>query len=75
MDKKNVAQGFTRSLLTPFVKCLRQSPHHVRGRCDLEEARAVAAQMRDPEAKRIMITLAVTYERLAKFAALRAASA
>src|SRR5215510_5391345 len=39
-----------------------------------DEARAVAAQMRDPEAKRIMITLAVTYERLAKFAALGEAS-
>lgn len=39
-----------------------------------EEARTVAAQMRDPEAKRIMITLAVAYERLAKFSALREAS-
>jgi len=36
-----------------------------------EEARAIAAQMRDPEAKRIMTTLALTYERLATFAALR----
>jgi hypothetical protein len=36
-----------------------------------EEARTVAAQMHDPEAKRIMITLALTYERLAKHAALR----
>jgi len=36
-----------------------------------QRARAIAAQMRDPEAKRIMTTLALTYERLATFAALR----
>jgi len=39
-----------------------------------EEARAVAAQMRDPESKRIMARLALTYERLAKFATLRETS-
>jgi len=36
-----------------------------------EEVRAVVAQMRDPEAKRIMARLALTYDRLAEFAALR----
>jgi len=34
-----------------------------------EEARAVAAHMREPLAKRMMIHLALSYERLAKHAA------
>jgi hypothetical protein len=39
-----------------------------------EEVRAVAAQMRDPDAKQIMARLVLTYDRLAEFAALREAS-
>lgn len=38
-----------------------------------EEARAVAAQMRDPGTRSTMTNLALTYERLAKFAADREA--
>lgn len=34
-----------------------------------EEARAVAGQMRDPWTRSAMANLALTYERLAKFAA------
>jgi hypothetical protein len=39
-----------------------------------EEVRAVASQMRDPGAKQMMARLALTYDRLAEFAALREAS-
>ena len=39
-----------------------------------EEVRAIAAEMRDRETKRIMTTLALTYERLAEFAARHEAS-
>jgi hypothetical protein len=39
-----------------------------------EEVRAIAAQMRNPETKRMMAGLALTYDRLAEFAALREAS-
>ena len=39
-----------------------------------EEARTAAEQMRDPVAKRMMINLAVSYECLAKRAAMREAS-
>ena len=39
-----------------------------------EEARAVAEQMRDPRTKRTMANLALSYERLAKHAAMREAS-
>ena len=39
-----------------------------------QEARAVAEQMRDPVAKRVMMNLAFSYERLAKHAAAREAS-
>jgi hypothetical protein len=35
------------------------------------EARAIAARMRDPRAKRTMANLALSYERLAKHAAMR----
>ena len=38
-----------------------------------EEARAVAEQVRDPVAKRVMMNLASSYERLAKHAAMREA--
>src|SRR5262249_31248040 len=37
----------------------------------VEEARAVAEQMRDPAAKHVMMNLALSYERLAKHAAMR----
>jgi len=39
-----------------------------------EEARVVAEQMRDPRTKRTMANLALSYERLAKHAAMREAS-
>jgi hypothetical protein len=39
-----------------------------------EEVRALAAQMRDPDAKQIMTRLALTYDRLATFAVLREAT-
>lgn len=39
-----------------------------------EEARVVAEQMGDPNAKRTMMNLALSYERLAKHAAVREAS-
>ena len=35
------------------------------------EARAIAHRMRDPRAKRTMVNLALSYERLAKHAAMR----
>src|SRR5215510_3095120 len=38
-----------------------------------EEARVVAEQMRDPRTKRTMTNLALSYERLAKHAAMREA--
>jgi hypothetical protein len=38
-----------------------------------EEARAIAEEMRDPRAKRTMVNLALSYERLAKHAAMREA--
>ena len=37
------------------------------------EARALAHRMRDPRAKRTMVNLALSYERLAKHAAMREA--
>jgi len=39
-----------------------------------EEVRTVAAQMRDPKSKQMMTRLALTYDRLAEFAAIREAS-
>lgn len=39
-----------------------------------EEARAIAEQMRDPRTKRTMANLALSYERLAKHAAMRETS-
>ena len=39
-----------------------------------EEARAIAVQMRSPQTKQTMLNLALSYERLAKHAALREAS-
>jgi len=39
-----------------------------------EEVRALAAQMRDPNAKQMMTRLALTYDRLSEFAALREVS-
>ena len=39
-----------------------------------EEARVIAEQMRDPLTKRTMANLALSYERLAKHAAMREAS-
>jgi hypothetical protein len=38
-----------------------------------DEARAVAGQMSDPEAKRTMLGIADSYERMARFAAVRSA--
>lgn len=38
-----------------------------------EEARAIAEQIRHPRTKRTMVNLALSYERLAKHAALREA--
>ena len=39
-----------------------------------EEVRTLAAQMRDPNAKEMMRRLALTYDRLGEFAALREVS-
>ena len=75
MNKKNVAQGFTKE----FIDSFRKVPAAIDSPCagSLRSGRSACGRCTDadPEAKRIMITLAMTYKRLAKFAALRAASA
>ena len=48
---------------------LLDDPEHWRSRA--EEARTVAEQLADPEAKRTMLRIATDYEKLAQHAALR----
>jgi len=53
--------AITKLMPTPTARQLEQRA---------EEARAVAEQMRDPRTKRTMANLALSYERLAKHAAI-----
>src|SRR5215472_9441812 len=57
--------AITKLMPTPTARQLEQRA---------EEARAVAEQMRDPRTKRTMANLALSYERLAKHAAMRETS-
>jgi hypothetical protein len=57
----------------PFAATVKIMPEPTARELDLRaaEARAITHRMRDPRAKRTMANLALSYERLAKHAAMR----
>jgi hypothetical protein len=64
--KCRTAIWFGNSVDRPSMPSLLNNVRHWLDRA--EEARAVAGQMNDPEAKRVMLGIAAGYERMAKIA-------